>query len=247
LPIAPLVVPTAPVVCYRDIQAALSPARIRAYSKETDIDSTDAIARYLWNMAIGSALWPALHVVEVTVRNTLFEVGAEVSQNTPLRPSLVPCWLTAGLLEGKEQEEVDKALRGLSAGRRTPGHLIAELTFGFWVRLCNAPYEHGKATSARLWPVAALRFHGCPRRERNRHRIREALEHVKNLRNSVAHHHPIWDRNPVRRLGEIAKLIGWLNPGMAAAVLQTSNVAAVVAAGHGPFRPLASAVSCAAL
>jgi len=240
-------VPRKPVVCYRDLQVSLSSARIRAYSKDDDQDSDDAIARYMWNMAIGSALWPALHVLEVTIRNAFYEVGASVAKNNPQPVNRVPCWLTSGLLLSREQDEVDKALKRLVSGHEAIGHLIAELTFGFWVQLCNSPYEHGKSGTARIWPDAAIRFLGCPRHLRERRTIQRELNYAKDLRNTVAHHHPIWDRNPVRQLNEVVKILGWMNPGMAEAVRQTSNVASVVAAGHQPFRPLAAAISSAAV
>ena len=46
--------------------------------------------------------------------------------------------------------------------KRTAGHLVAQLTFGFWVRLGNAPYDHGNSLGPGLWPYAASRFRLCP-------------------------------------------------------------------------------------
>ena len=36
-----------------------------------DIDELDAIARYVWNMAVCGHLYPVLHAVEITFRNQL--------------------------------------------------------------------------------------------------------------------------------------------------------------------------------
>jgi len=48
----------------RALRHALSDERLDGYADPADSDPLEAIARYLWNMALGSALQPALHVFE---------------------------------------------------------------------------------------------------------------------------------------------------------------------------------------
>ena len=243
MPLPPLPIPSKPIVTYQALIAGLSAPRLAAYYQPDDKDCGDGVARYFWNSALAGALWPALHVLEIVVRNTIYAEGAAQTATRSLRFNNVPCWLDAGLLEQREQDEVNKAIKRLALGQRTPGHLIGALTFGFWVRLCNRPYEHGKGRVA-IWPSAAKRFHGCPRRRRNRRAIASTLRNLADFRNRVAHHHPVWDRRPDRRLADVVQTIRWLNPQLADAVSQTSNVAAMYAAGHSPFRPMAEA-TCA--
>lgn len=104
-------------------------------------------------------------------------------------------------------------------------------------------YVDGLPGSVRLWPEAVKRFYGCPQRQRNREDIGKALGHLADTRNRVAHHHPIWDRRPDKRLTEIVEVVAWLNPGLAEAVRQTSNLPQLFAAGHAPFRPLAASLT----
>ena len=236
-----IIAPASPILPYSELQKVISTPRLAAYSREDDSDSSDAVARYMWNMALIASLWPAVHVLEVAVRNALFEVGERVAKYTSREP--VRCWLTAGVLEVNEEEEVQKALGRLGPGRRTPGHLVAELTFGFWVRMCNRPYEHGRTGGPRLWPEAAKRFHGCPRVRRNREDIRTSLEEAAELRNRMAHHHPLWDRRPDKRLNELVGMIAWISSPMADAVKATSLTKQLLDGGHTPFRPLATGLA----
>ena len=50
-----------------------------SYALPEDTDDVDGVARYLWNLALCSALQPALHTLEITVRNRLFTSFQEVS------------------------------------------------------------------------------------------------------------------------------------------------------------------------
>lgn len=214
-----------------------------AYSPQKDRDSVDAVARYFWNMALASALLPSIHILEVCVRNALFDVGVKQTRGRTLIFRSVRCWLDAGLLEQRERDEVEKVTRRLTPGRQTPGHLIGELSFGFWIRLCDSPYEQGLRSSVPLWPEAGKRFHYCPRPVRDRKNIRARLAHLADFRNRVAHHHPIWDRRPDKRHKEIIETIGWMNPNLAAGVRETSNVQTLYDAGHAAFRDMAAAVA----
>lgn len=58
-----------------ELCAAMSHERLGAYSLDTDLDSTDALARYLWNGALCIAFHPSLHVLEVALRNNLFRAS----------------------------------------------------------------------------------------------------------------------------------------------------------------------------
>ena len=234
--------PESPLISHPCLLAALSAPRLGAYSIAADRTSTEAVARYLWNLAIGAALWPAIHLLEVSVRNAIHQVGTEHNGHRLPPSTSVICWLDAGLLEEKEAKEVEKAKERLGPGRRTAGHLVAELTLGFWVRLCNRPYEHGRATGPGLWPRTARLFHHCPRSLRNREHIRRTLENALDLRNRIAHHHPLWDRRPDKRMRETLEVLGWLHPAIATAFCRNTKAYDIIAAGLGPFVPLAESL-----
>jgi hypothetical protein len=231
---------TSHAVSYRSLFRSLSQKRFAAYSLENDHDSVDAAARYLWNMALAAAITPALHLVEVSFRNAIYEVGCETTAGRHLKTGTVPCWLdaTPTLLEPREEAEVTKAVfrLGRNPRRHTPGHLVGQLGFGFWVALCERPYEHGRASGPQLWPRAVKRFQNAPRQDRNRATIRGAMNDIREFRNLIAHHLPIWDRDPVHWHTRALDVLGWMNPNLAAVARGLSRLEAVYNAGPGVFR-----------
>lgn len=57
--------PESATVTYAAVCRSISRERLGAYSLATDTDSVDAVARYVWNMALCAAVIPTLHLVEV--------------------------------------------------------------------------------------------------------------------------------------------------------------------------------------
>ena len=129
------------------LRNALSTERLSAYAVPKDTDEVDSVARYLWNLALCSALQPALHTLEVTVRNHLFTVSRRIVDETTLSFDKIPCWLDArpSLLAGPERDTVEQAKKtiGIRRSPMTEGRLVSILGFGFWVSLCKRPYEQG--------------------------------------------------------------------------------------------------------
>ncbi|HEY7394014.1 MAG TPA: hypothetical protein VH559_04190 [Gemmatimonadaceae bacterium] len=225
---------------YNQLFRSFSRERIAAYSRDDDSDSTDAIARYLWNVALASAFQPVLHVVEVAFRNALYDVGKQTAAPRVTKTRQVDCWLTADptLLQKKEAERVQEALKLLAQNPRrcTGGHLVSHLSFGFWVGLCNRPYEQGNLQGPGLWPMAGRRFPNCPRPKQNRADIGRAFSELRDFRNRIAHCNPIWDQDVRDWHNRIIERIRWMNGGLAAAVRQHSTVEAIFAAGHSAYR-----------
>lgn len=229
------------------VTRALSRERLGAYSLDDDRDSTDAVARYMWNVALCSAILPSLHLLEVTLRNHMYTASLEIMRGRPLRFKEVPCWLDADpqLLERRETDVVEDAKKHLRRNPKhlTPGRLVAKLHFGFWMNLCNRPYEHGRAAGPRLWPrMAKLAFPNCPRSQREREKIRIRLDSIRLFRNRVAHHDPIWDAGFLDRYEEILGTLEWLNPSLRQALERIERVRAVYRIGPRGFRAKADAV-----
>jgi hypothetical protein len=229
------------MITYSALFSSLSRERLAAYSLDSDTDSLDAVARYLWNMALASAIMPVLHMVEVAFRNAIYSVGVQTTAGRYSKTKQIPCWLDAdpSFLEDGEQADVDEAIKrlGSSPRRRTPGHLVAQLRFGFWVRLSNRPYEHGRADGPKLWPAALKRFPGCPREDRTRSNIYHAFREMRDYRNLVAHHQPIWDRDPIATHSRALELLGWMNPRLSAVAARLSTLEATYKAGPSAYRP----------
>lgn len=117
----------------------------------------------------------------------------------------------------------------------TPGHLVAKLNFGFWVNLFNASYEQGRVDGPALWPAGLKELHGFPSSERNRADIRRRFATVRDFRNRVVHHEPIWDQIPEADYAYVLETLRFLNPGMERAVASTCPFPAVMAAGEQAY------------
>lgn len=232
------------VLSLKALQAALSQERLQAYATKEDSDDLDAVSRYFWNVALATAIQPALHALEITVRNHLYATSLKVVQQGNLEFNAVPCWLDAkpSLLEPAEMKAVQDA-KALLHGKAplTPGRLISKLGFGFWVSLCKRPYEQGRTTGPALWPaMATAGFPFMKRGDRSRATIFHRLDQLRELRNRVSHHEPIWDRPLLKRHAEIIETIGWMNHGVAAAAEALSKLPDVFNAGPREFRSQAA-------
>ena len=229
------------------LRNALSTERLSAYAVPEDTDEVDSVARYLWNLALCSALQPALHTLEVTVRNHLFTVSRRIVDESALSFDSIPCWLDAqpSLLADREREAVEQAKKtiGIRRSPMTEGRLVSTLGFGFWVSLCKRPYEQGRTRGPRLWPeLATKRFPHIPKAKRTRSQIFHALDPLRDLRNRVSHHEAVWDRKLNRSHQEMLEILAWINRDLATTLKAHSPLPAVFDKGVAGFRAQAEAI-----
>jgi hypothetical protein len=157
--------------------------RFDAYLVEKSEPKVNGIARYKWNVELCEALYPALHVLEVSLRCALdWSMQKKHSETWLFDPSL--------FLQN-EAEKIATARRAIEERGRTASHdrVVAELTLGFWTGLFSEPYEH---TIVR--PVLAKGLKGVPAEHRNRSALAGRLKRIRDLRNRTFHFEPIWNR-----------------------------------------------------
>lgn len=208
--------------------SALAADRLDAYRRPGDADGLDAVARYLWNVALSEALYPPLDALEVGLRNNLYDEIAAVYG---------PSWFTRpGLLRPTETQSVSEALATLSRQRKplTAGRVVAELTFGFWTSLCDRAYE--RPLWQPLWQRRTVLPH-LARRHRTRHVVSAHLNRIRLLRNRVFHYEPVWHWHDLpQRHQDILAAIGWVSPVLAATVTPLDRFPSVYTQGSGAFR-----------
>lgn len=170
-------------------------------SQSTQRNMELGLATYLWNLALGESLYPSLHGIEVTLRNSIHDAASEKFGTE--------FWFTSHLV-GYEKEAIEKMGQAFSRRniKATPGKYIAECNFGFWVNLFNGEYEHI------LWrSLIGEVFPHTPRRSRERSTLRARLDGIRRLRNRVFHFEPIWKLSGLKqRHFDILETIGWINP-----------------------------------
>lgn len=168
------------------VRTTVSQIRLEAYRGANGTD-LDMVTNYFWDIASAEAMVPALHGVELALRNSLH------TQLT-LRYGSNMWFYMPGVLEPGQTRQLDAALDQLARRKTQPtdGHIVAELTLGFWVILISDPYQqrlwqpNGYALLSAVFPNAGglsrQHIHG------RYNKIR------RDLRNRVYHHEAIRDR-----------------------------------------------------
>jgi hypothetical protein len=192
------------------IASRLTAERLRSYTASAP-DLPGAIRLYDWNAAISGALHEDLGRLEVVFRNALdgalVRYGADRGWSTawygrsqlfPGRPGRRPSAVVA-----------EARLRATRGGLpELHGKVVAELPFGFWRYLCKAAY----LTS--LWvPALAAAFPGHPASgdaRAVRHDVEDRIQRMHFLRNRIAHHEPVHQRDLRQDHGQLQELTGWI-------------------------------------
>lgn len=125
------------------IAATLSRERFAPYLRATGGDLHAAVRLYEWNLAASGALYEALGILEVVLRNALsVQLGVH-------HGALAGQWFDdpLGVLSDLAHDDIAAARNRVRKLRRpeTPGRVVAELNFGFWKFLLAKRYE------ATLW------------------------------------------------------------------------------------------------
>lgn len=184
------------------VAVALSPERLGPYLRAVGGDRNEALRLYEWNLAASGALYEALGILEVVLRNAL---SAQLAVSHGGFPGQ---WYDDPhkLLSDHAHEDIAAARSRVRRLRHaeTPGRVIAELNFGFWKFLLAKRYE------ATLW-TPNLR-HAFPNlHPQNRAPVHRALDGLHALRNRIAHHEPIHRRDLTADALTIYRLLGWID------------------------------------
>ncbi|MFT4307481.1 MAG: hypothetical protein QM604_11380 [Microbacterium sp.] len=203
------------------IAAALSPERLAPYLREAGGDLDAAVGLYEWNLAVSGALYEALGILEVVLRNALS------TQLAAHHGTLTGHWYDdpLGVLSGLAHEDIAAARRRVRKLRRpeTPGRVVAELSFGFWKFLLAKRYE------ATLW-TGYLR-HAFPNLQpQSRAVAYRALDELHTVRNRIAHHEPIHSRDLTVETLTIYRLLDWIDADVRAWAVSLSRLRPIIAA-----------------
>jgi hypothetical protein len=187
---------------FQNLRAGISAPRLDVYREAGDSDF-DVISKYLWNVSLCEALYPALQTLEVALRNTIHQaaIGRFHREDwfdgpaSPLHPEEKAALSLARAELGKQGKPTDT------------NRIVAELTFGFWVSLLNTRYEQ------KLWPrMLTPAFPGMPRRIRTRATLSKRLNEIRRLRNRAFHHERIAHWPNLRQCHrDIVETVGWIN------------------------------------
>lgn len=181
----------------------LSVERLAAYVNYARGDKWVAIRLYERNSEVSEALYGIIQALEICLRNAIHNTLAEHLGG--------PGWFETFCLQDSERRSFEDAKKNIldRPAVVTPGRIVAELTFAFWVRLFSAPYDKT------LW-VPYLRRLFPIKHQNSRKLVHGRLVELKTLRNRIAHHERlICGRQKVQQdYEDTLETIGWMHPTM---------------------------------
>ncbi len=216
------------------IRKSLSAARMGTYECVADnagnkISPKIALDLYAWNAQVSAALLAPLHICEVVVRNAISEaLEAQYGGNWPQSVGFEQS-LPHPLSGYNQQKDLQSSRQRLqAAGALTTGKLIPELKFVFWQKMLTGRHD------PRLWNNYLTQiFPNLPSGQsisQSRQALYDDLEHIRKLRNRIAHHEPVFNRNLSDDFKRVADLIGFRCSVTSAWMLQNQQASALIAA-----------------
>lgn len=189
---------------YQQVGTVCSPERIEPY--KSGRSEIDALTLYVWNTALCESFYPCLQNLEIGLRNRL---------NIALTQSFGSSkWYkdAAIVIDETGQQKVTVAEQLIRDKNKTvtPARIVSELSFGFWTSLFSTKYD------AVIWRRAGLLKAAFPylsKYSRKRSALAERFGHIRQFRNRVFHHEPIWKlQNLASEHKSILEAIDWLDP-----------------------------------
>jgi len=196
------------------MEVTLSAERLATYQISTGGERAEAMRLYAWNTAVSAAFYGPLQALEVTLRNAMnralsSEYGQKWYDNDDTG-------LDGGCLA--RIKETRKRLQDEYPDEAP--HMIAALTFGFWVQLLGPGGIIDKQARTKanyemtLWRPA-LRRAFPHAKEISRKQVQVPLNSLRKLRNRIAHHEPIFNRklrNLEQDYEKILEVVSWMSP-----------------------------------
>ena len=193
----------------------IHPDRFSGFLEAADQDSHIAERLYIWNIQVSAAFWGGFHFLEILLRNAIHAKFIEYAQTEEW-------WQTDLPIRQAERNAIHEAKVKVFKHQKfpSPGHVIAELSLGFWVGLFANNY-HSTLWIGRLESL-------FPNYSGTRRELHADLEILRKLRNRIAHHESIYTRNLTRDFEILCSLIGFMDKDVADLVRSHSRVEAII-------------------
>ena len=200
----------------------LSAPRFATYLAEKGGAKDAALELYKWNLELSAAFIVPLQICEVSVRNSITSALEKTyGHNWPWEKSF-----EISLRDPPRSYSPRKNLRALRA-LPTAGKIVAELKFVFWEKMLTHGHDgaiwnpHFRTVFPNSDPTKNVQF--------LRAEGHDTLFKIRDLRNRIAHHEPIFRRNIQEEYDRIKKMISWSDPIAAAWVDKIETVTSMIA------------------
>ena len=167
----------------------ITPVRLGAYGVE---DNSMLLDKYVYNLKLSEAFYPALSLLEITLRNRI----CNAIEKLICKDWLIQELNKQNILADKEyQKLLESANKIKKTGKNiTNDRLISEMTFGFWIHLFTKSYR------PKLWDKKGFFETVFPNYANNGELrkiapIQNDLLAILRLRNRIFHHEIIINGN----------------------------------------------------
>lgn len=188
-----------------DIPNILSQPRFTTYLQNCNNDRDQALRLYQWNLQISSAFLIPLHILEITIRNAVVEaLEKSYTQNWPWNNNFI-----YSLPSPSNRYSQRKELLNVASQQPTMGKVVAELKFVFWEKMFLQSHD------TRIWHSQIKYIFPNSPNTMNAFQLRKSIHDgicgIRELRNRIAHHEPIFQRNLSNDFADMHKIISWRN------------------------------------
>jgi hypothetical protein len=169
------------------LNAIFSEARLLPYVENSE-NPEQILYRYNLNIKISESMIPTLHYLEICLRNRIDEIFKNYYSPTwLLNPSKGPMLSEADL---KKIAVIIEVIARKANRKLTHDDIVSQMSFGFWCSFFQKKYDpalwHRKGALKTCFPYLL-------RSNRKRSYIESRLLKIKETRNRIAQHEPIWD------------------------------------------------------
>ena len=175
----------------------ISKERLEKYLIASSGDNAKALSLYELNTRVSEAFYTPIQGFEILLRNSIHK---------SLSKDYGVDWLTSGKIS-LEFFQRDAILKTLDKSKivLTIPKMIAELNLGFWTSLFSRKYEE-------LWRHNLRHVFKQTPTPLRRKEILKQLNTIRELRNRIAHHEPIFHRELYEEHQSIINIIGLICP-----------------------------------
>ena len=187
------------------LNPVLSQQRFATYMRTSDKSESRALDLYQWNMKISSGFMVPLHVFEVSLRNAVAEAIDNTHENWPWNPGFIKSLKNPKSPHYSPFRDLKAATD--SCKLNNLGEVIVELKFAFWQSMLTQHHHERiwESNFRKVFPEAPI----CSDVEMRRKGLLKDVEEIRDFRNAVAHHEPIFYMPLEKYLAQIHKLVGW--------------------------------------
>jgi hypothetical protein len=184
------------------VEKTMSPARLARYLGAARQDKNRALRLYIWNAELCQEFYLPIQMTEVSLRNSIRKNLQTIFEDDWFADSsFVSAISERSRLEINDVVAFERAKRGTGF---TIDHVIARMSFGFWLSLLNAPMTN-RIWSGNIHPIFPNMPHHLGQSD-----VHQRLERLRLFRNAVMHHYAIFDKAPGIEWENIKIILGWI-------------------------------------